>query len=279
MSIDVDRIEVPDYDGLLAGHHHKGPLHVSRRAHGTPDWLLVATLSGAGRFNTPLGEVDARPGSLALISPGTPHDYGTAREVGGWEILWVHFHPPHEWLEMLHWPLIAPGVALTSPENWREVQAAFRDVLRQAASARPRRRQFAMNALERLLLHGEAGLPHLGSPMDDRVRLVVEHIHAHLREPLTLESLSGLVYLSPSRFSHLFREETGHAPLQYVFQQRIDRARRLLERTTMSVGEIAAEVGMEPFHFSARFKAQTGSSPRNYRFSTVPQGQVPKTRA
>lgn len=269
MAIDVDAIEIPDYDGLLAGLHHKGATHTSKRAKGTDDWLLVATLSGLGRFNTPLGELPAVPGSLALISPGTPHDYGTGRGAEGWEILWVHFHPPREWLEMLHWPASAPGVAMFSPRNWREIQVAFRDVLRQTTTPARRRRQFAMNALERLLLLCEATLPHLGQPMDDRVRHVIDHIHAHLREPLTLESLSALVYLSPSRFSHLFREETGMAPLQYVGQQRIDRARRLLERTTLSVTEIAAEVGMEPFHFSARFKAQTGASPRNYRISAV----------
>lgn len=267
MVIDVDVIEVPDYDGLLAGHHHKGPTHASKRIGGTADWVLVATLSGAGRFNTSVGEFLAEPGTLALVSPGTPHDYGTARGVDGWEILWVHFHPPHEWREYLYWPAAAPGVALYAPRNWRDVLAAFREVFRQTHSTAHRKRQFAMNALEKLLLLCESGLPHLGHPMDDRVRLVVEHIHAHLRESLTLESLSALVYLSPSRFSHLFREETGMAPLQYVGQQRIDRARRLLERTTMSVSEIATEIGMEPFHFSARFKAETGSSPRSYRTS------------
>lgn len=269
MSIDVDVIEVPDYDGLLVGHHHKGPTHASKRAGGTPDWLLVATLSGRGHFHSGGGDFPAEPGSVALVSPGTPHDYGTTEGTSGWEILWVHFHPPRDWLEFLHWPLVSPGLALFTPSNWREINVAFRNVLRQTHSTERRRRQFAMNALERLLLLCESQLPTLGPPMDERIRLAIEHIHGHLHEPLSLESLGALVYLSPSRFSHLFREETGLAPLQYVGQQRIDRARRLLERTTMSIAEIAAEVGMEPFHFSARFKAETGNSPRNHRSSAL----------
>jgi AraC family transcriptional regulator of arabinose operon len=269
MLIDRVSLELPVYDGLLASHHHKEAGHTSRRAHGTDDWLLIATLSGLGRFNTELGELVARPGSLTLISPGTPHDYGTARAAEGWEILWVHFHPPHDWLEFLQWPTSAPGLAQFEPPEWTEIHAAFLEMLRLSLATGPRRRQFAMNALERLLLLCEAQLPHLGHRIDDRVRTVVEYIHAHLRDPLTLESLSDLVHLSPSRFAHLFREEIGMPPLQYVGLQRITRAQTLLARTTLSVTEIAAEVGMEPFHFSSRFKAHTGTSPRNYRNSAV----------
>ncbi|CAN5433808.1 hypothetical protein BH11ARM2_BH11ARM2_09170 [soil metagenome] len=182
-----------------------------------------------------------------------------------WEILWVHFHPPREWLEYLLWPPSAHGVAIFTPKHWREIHAAFREAFRLSLSTQRRRRELGMNALERLLLLCEADLPYAAHPMDDRIRAVVEHIHGHLRQPLTLESLSGIVHLSHSRFAHLFRKEIGMPPLQYVGLQRVHRAQTLLERTTMSVSEIAAEVGMEPFHFSTHFKTHTGISPRAYR--------------
>lgn len=264
-------IDLPYYDGLLAGHYRKEPGYASRRAGGTDDWLLVATLSGEGRFGTPAGEISALPGSLTLVSPGTPHDYGIARGAGVWEILWVHFQPPREWLELLVWPATENGTAsfAVPPDAWPEIVGSFREVHRRSLGSGLRRRQFAMNALERLLLLCEAQLPGAGQPMDERVREAVDYIHAHLSETLSLESLGARVHLSPSRFAHLFRAETGLAPLQYIFQQRMRRAATLLERTTLSVGEIAAAVGMEPFHFSSRFKAQTGESPRNYRQSRL----------
>lgn len=270
-----DRIalDLPHYDGLLASHHHKEVGHTSKRVGGTDDWVLIATLGGLGRIHTSLGELPVPPRSLVLIAPGTPHDYGTARGAEGWEILWVHFHPPHEWLELLHWPSVAPGVSLVEPDAWSKIVAAFREVVRLSLATGRRRREFAMNGLERLLLLCEAGLPASGHLIDDRVRTVIEHIHGHLREDLTLESLSAIVSLSPSRFAHLFRSEVGLAPLQYVGVQRMERAQTLLRRTTLSVSEIAAEVGMEPFHFSSRFKAHSGTSPRNYRISTFSQGQ------
>lgn len=258
---------VPFYDGLLAGHHFKEPGHASRRQAGTDDWLLVATLSGWGRFGTVEGDFEAEPATVALIAPGTPHDYGTARNAAGWEILWVHFQPPPEWRELVAWPQVAPGISLFRPGHWSEVEGAFRDILRRSLSTVRRRRQMSMNALERLLLICESELPPTGNRLDERIRVSLEYIHGHLGEELNLEGLSRRVHLSPSRFSHLFRQEVGVAPLQYIVRQRIRRAQTLLSRTTMSVGEVAAEVGMEPFHFSARFKAETGIGPRAYRTS------------
>lgn len=260
-------LDLPYYDGLLVGHYRRGPGYASRRAGGTDDWLLVATLAGLGRFGTRLGDAAAPPGTLALISPGTPHDYGTARDAAVWEILWVHFQPPPEWRELLHWPTGTPGVAFLEPgpSAWKEIERSFREVYRLSLRSLRRRRRFAMNALERLLLQCDERLSGAGHPMDDRIRAVVEHIHAHLGGPLSLEKLSKLAHLSPSRFAHLFRAETGMAPLQYVSLQRMRRAATLLEHTTLGVAEIAAEIGMEPFHFSARFKEETGENPRAYR--------------
>jgi len=255
-------LDLPFYDGLLAGYYDKGAGYVSRRAEGTDDWLLIASLSGMGRFGSGEGEFEAGPGSLVLISPGTAHDYGTARGSDRWELLWVHFQPPSEWLEILSWPssMLAP-----SASSRPSIEAAFREVLRISISATHRRRQFAMNALERLLLLCEAELPAAGEPLDDRVRIAIDYIHAHLHARITLASLSSRVHLSAGRFAHLFRDQTGLPPLEYVALQRMRRAQILLERTTLSIHEIAAEVGMEPFHFSSRFKAHTGRNPRAYR--------------
>jgi len=262
-----NELDLPYYDGLLAGYYRKEPGYTSRRVNGTDDYLLVATLAGRGRFGTSVGDLPAEPGQLTLVSPGTPHDYGIARGAEWWEILWVHFQPLPEWLELLTWPSTAPGVASITPSAsaWKTIEATFHDIHQFSFSSGQRRRQFSMNALEKLLLLCEAELPAHGQPMDDRVRTAIEYIHIHLTESLSIEDLSGRIHLSPSRFSHLFRAQTGLAPLQYICQQRMRRAATLLERTTLSVAEIAAAVGMEPFHFSSRFKAQTGKNPRAYR--------------
>ena len=263
-------LDLPAYEGLLAGHYRRGPGYGRRREEGTDDWLLIMTLEGEGR----IGGFRAQPGSLYLIAPGTPHDYGTARGAEEWEILWVHFHPRTDWLELLRWPESAPGVHRLKPDEYEEILSAFREVIRLSVSTGPRRAAFGLNALERLLLLCEASRP---AALDSRIRLAIEYIHAHLREPLQLRDLSRLCHLSESRFAHLFREVTGLPPRQYVLVQRLQRAQTLLTRTSLGVAEIAAEVGTDPFYLSLRFKRETGRSPREYRISlasaTAPEPQ------
>jgi AraC family transcriptional regulator of arabinose operon len=82
---------------------------------------------------------------------------------------------------------------------------------------------------------------------------------------MDVASLASSVALSPSRFAHLFRQQVGVSPMQYVDLQRLQRAKQLLERTAKSISEIAFEVGYDPIHFSLRFKQHTGVSPRAYR--------------
>jgi AraC family transcriptional regulator of arabinose operon len=219
------------------------------------------TLRGEGRIGSLAGDLLARAGDLYLIAPGTTHDYGTHRQTEEWDILWVHFHPPTDWLELLRWPEVAGGIHRLQGDE--EIESAFREVIRLSVTTGPLRPAFGLNALEKLLLLCEASRP--AGALDERIKAAIEYIHAHLAQPMRLDDLSRLCHLSTSRFCHLFRELTGLPPMQYVLVQRLQRAQTLLTRTSLGVAEIAAEVGMDPFYLSLRFKSETSLSPRQYR--------------
>lgn len=100
----------------------------------------------------------------------------------------------------------------------------------------------------------------------DRILPALDHIRSDLRLPHSRESLAARVHLSPSRFAALFKEAMGLAPLDYVLNQRLQRAESLLRHTDAKVEEIAAECGFDdPYYFSRMFRARLGHSPRNYR--------------
>ena len=267
LSVIRDRVafDLPAYEGLLAGHFHRGPGYGRRRDGGTDDWLMIMTLCGEGRIGSAHGESLAQAGDLYLIAPGTTHDYGTARRSEQWEILWVHFHPQTGWLDLLRWPEVAPGICRLQVLDAGEVEGAFREVIRLSVSTGPLRTAFGLNALEKLLLLSEASRPAGSVVLDERIRVAIEYIHAHLAEPTRLSDLSRLCHLSESRFAHLFRELTGLPPKQYVLLQRLQRAQTLLTRTSLGVAEIASEVGMDPFYLSLRIKKETSFSPKQYR--------------
>jgi AraC family transcriptional regulator of arabinose operon len=262
-----DRVDfdLPAYEGLLAGHFHRGPGYGRRRDGGTDDWLLIMTLCGEGRIGSVQGDLTAQAGDLYLIAPGTTHDYGTDRRAEEWEILWVHFHPPTAWLEFLRWPEDAPGIRRLHLVDREKIEAAFREVIRLSVSTGPLRPAFGLNALEKLLLLCEATRPTGSGILDDRVKRSIEYIHAHLGDALCISDLSRLSHLSESRFSHLFRQVTGLPPMQYVLMQRLQRAQTLLTRTSLGIAEIAGEVGLDPFYLSLRFKKETFLSPRQFR--------------
>ncbi|MCX4681760.1 helix-turn-helix domain-containing protein [Streptomyces sp. NBC_01433] len=65
----------------------------------------------------------------------------------------------------------------------------------------------------------------------------------NLREPLTLAELAGHARMSLRTFARRFGEEVGMSPGRWLIQQRVARARHLLESTDFPVDDIAAQVG------------------------------------
>ena len=126
-------------------------------------------------------------------------------------------------------------------------------------------RELALNGLEEVLLlavREGAG----GRPVDPRVRKVLDLISSDLAADYDVPGLAREVALSPSRLSHLFKEEVGEPVMGAVIRLRLNQAARLLEHTVDDIGAIAREVGFgSPYYFSRQFRRHFGMSPRQYR--------------
>ncbi|MDX1933020.1 MAG: helix-turn-helix domain-containing protein [Capsulimonadales bacterium] len=268
----IQEAAAPTVAPIVTGYFRERPNYHTWRSSGTGDWLLMLTLGGEGRIGYAGGERIVRVGEIAILSPGTRHDYGTARGTAGWELLWAHFLPYPHWAEWLLWPEIAPGV---DGIGWMALSGETRDVVthlcwemhRRASGGLTRREAFAMNALEEALLHCDRVNPRQSrATRDPRVEQARQYLRAHLAEPVNLPGVARSVGLSASRLAHLFREQIGETPGQFLERERMERARQLLTLTTRPVAAIAGEVGFEsPFYFTLRFRKHLGVSPREYR--------------
>ncbi len=255
---------------LNAGHFHTRPGYCTVRHRGTQDWLLFYTLSGAGRIVHLDGALVTRPGDCVIYPPGTAHDYRLAPGCAEWEFMWTHFLPWTHWLGLLSWPAVYRGIKYLHVDDTRvhdRVAAALERMCRSAKGPMKQRELFAMNALEEALLWLNSINPDIAEAhLDRRVRTAMDYMCQSLHDKLSLRDIGHACGLSISRLSHLFREQTGLTPQQYLEQRRIARARELLELSSFSITEIADQVGYEsPFYFSRRFANATGESPRSYR--------------
>lgn len=262
----VAAARLPSVLELLTGHYHEGSGYRIVRREGVGDWLLIATLGGKGRFGHAGGELVTAPGDWVLIRPGTPHDYGVEASLKQWELLWVHFQPRAHWLAWLNWPVVAPGLMkLTIGDD--AVLARFGEVHRLLSSDLRRSEAFAMNALEALLLDCDHQNPLAAtSSYDERIRAAMDYLERNIARKITLADIARAVGLSSSRLAHLFREQSGQTPQQYLEGLRMQRAGELLRRTGFSIKQIAGAVGFDSqFYFSQRFKVRTRQSPSAFR--------------
>jgi AraC family transcriptional regulator, arabinose operon regulatory protein len=259
---------------LVTGHFREGFGYWVRRPNGSGNWLLTYTLDGRGLYREPGPDVLTEPGDVVLLGPDVAHDYSVP-EGGSWEFLWAHFQPRLEWFGWWS-PLVSDdGLSLARLETHGTRERARRSFLRlhaDALGAGELSRELALNGLEEMLLlavREGAG----GRPVDPRVRRVLDLISSDLAAGHDVPGLAREVALSPSRLSHLFKQEVGDSVMGTVIRLRLSQAARLLEHTVDDIGAIAREVGFEsPYYFSRQFRRHFGMSPRQYR-ATAGGGQ------
>lgn len=104
--------------------------------------------------------------------------------------------------------------------------------------------------------------------MDRRIELIVSRLEAETSRAWDTAALGELVNLSPSRLRHLFKQETGMSPRQYLRELRFRKAEAMLAGTFLSAKEITERVGLAPLnHFMRDFKKRHGITPRAYRIA------------
>ncbi|MGK5517888.1 GlxA family transcriptional regulator [Micromonospora sp. URMC 107] len=88
----------------------------------------------------------------------------------------------------------------------------------------------------------------------------------HLDRPLTLAELAARSNMSVRTFSRRFQDEVGVSPMTWLTQQRVERARELLESSDLPVDRVAEQAGFgSGGSLRQHLLAATGVSPRAYR--------------
>lgn len=125
---------------------------------------------------------------------------------------------------------------------------------------------FSLHLLEQ---HGDFSsklkLPH-GKLAASKLRRAIEFVHENLAEDLSIEQIADSVYLSAFHFARLFKNTLGLTMHQYVLQNRLERAKRLMIKApNLNLTEISLSVGFfDQAHFTKTFKRATGATPKTF---------------
>lgn len=169
-----------------------------------------------------------------LFPPGEIHHYGRHPEAREWYHQWVYFRPRAYWHEWLNLPSIFANTGFFRRMK-RTSRISATCLGKSLTPAREGRYSelLAINLLEQLLLRRmEAINESLHPPMDNRVREACQYISDHLADSnFDIASVAQHVCLSPSRLSHLFRQQLGISVLSWREDQRISQAKLLLSTT------------------------------------------------
>ncbi|PRY20583.1 GlxA family transcriptional regulator [Pseudosporangium ferrugineum] len=89
---------------------------------------------------------------------------------------------------------------------------------------------------------------------------------ANLHRPVALREMAAQESTSTRTFTRRFREEIGTSPGRWLVQQRVQRARALLERTDLPIDEVAVSAGFGTAgSMRLHLQAELGVSPSAYR--------------
>jgi len=106
--------------------------------------------------------------------------------------------------------------------------------------------------------------------VDRRLRRAIEFMHDNCGRELSLAEIAASAYLSAFHFARLFKKITGAPPHAYLAALRVERARRLLAETDLSITEVGARVGYaSQSHFTKVFREATGLTPRAFRAAAL----------
>lgn len=98
------------------------------------------------------------------------------------------------------------------------------------------------------------------------VNAAARHVQSNLARLPPLAELARRVGTHKKRLTKAFKGQKGQSVFEYVRQERLLLARKLLTQTPLSVAEIAEEAGFSSAaNFATAFKAAGGSSPTQFR--------------
>jgi AraC-like DNA-binding protein len=250
------------------GYYPQARHHFRERPSGSAQIILIYCTEGLGEIRAGETLYVVPADHFFIIPAGMPHAYHSD-EQNPWSIYWIHFTGIKAGL-FSRFALQPLAIDRSKSSRIIERIDLFSEIFRNLD------RGFSIETLEYVNLclpHLLASFTHLSqfrlikeSGEKDPVAQSINFMLDNLTKKLKLEEVAAETGLSASHFSRLFVNRTGHSPIDYFIQLKIQRACRLLDNSGWMIADVAREMGFDDqFYFSRIFRKVMGMSPVEYR--------------
>ncbi len=209
------------------------------------------------------------PGEFILYAPETAYRYGLDddRKMGYY---WAHFTGNYVEALLEKNGLETGRVYRLEEDIPSSVRRAFSEMFREFMMHGRGYEDLCAAKLTAVLVELGRLVSGDGVARERRFAGVLEYIHRHYTEDLSIAELAAAEHLSVSRFRDVFRQMFGCAPSEYIIGLRLQYAKDLLTGTNLTVTEIAELCGYgDELYFMRLFRKKTGMSARAYRLENA----------
>jgi len=241
---------------------HSNLVHVFTGSPVTQEW----------RFDGHNYRVQNTAGSMMLAPKGLEATVRAVRTQP--DVQWILELEPSPWQDLLNGKTFepTPQLNLRDPQAVRLVQLLQTEVENGAPTGNLFGETVGSSLILYLAQHYSIALPGRdqvrGGLPGVRLKKVLDYIEVNFSKDIHLNDLAQTAGLSAFHFAKLFKQSTGASPHQYILQRRLERAKELLRKPSMSLSEIGLESGFaDQSHFTNVFRRFVGATPSKFRSS------------
>jgi len=101
---------------------------------------------------------------------------------------------------------------------------------------------------------------------NDKIYKVVRYIHNNIGQKISTTALARVAGMGQTTFFKVFKESTGHSPIDFIMKERIRKAKILIQKNKLSLQEVAYKCGFNSYeYFCSRFKKLEKIKPSDFK--------------
>lgn len=226
--------------------------------------LITHIINGTFTFAQNGKHITARKGETVILDCFKPHEYYTNNSM---ESIWIHFNGQN-CIPFYNEIVKNEGNLIKCSDPDHVEKLLFRIFNGMSSDDKPSEINWSLDIYKIL---AELSNPlHISTKnktsYEESIQDAKKYIFEHLNEKLTVKNIANVIHMSPSHFSRVFKHQTGFSPYDFVLISRLNRAKDYLQKTDMSISQIAYETGFNSeSNFIYFFTKNTGFSPSKFR--------------